>query len=657
MSQIYQLINVTRGVMVTVQPGQTDTAYLQIGDVFQIQGSGWTPNGLVASQSYVNGSWQTGSGFLVASDGTFHSEETPVQSDVGLSQPTRVVQTALDGTILSISGTINLTDFLVGADYTFTIVDAVTFNPIPGAEVDLFEGAYQSGDGVRGYTDVNGRVGFSPGWVAKSYEVIASGYTTFDSIGSPTSNVQINLRASGTGTYLLSVGVAGSGAVSATVNGTPISLAAPYSVPAGATVSVTATPTASSVFLSWKLGATVLSTNNPYTFTMSGDITTLVADFQDLWMLSIVAASGGTTSPAPGPYYFQQGKQVAVTAIPDVNFSLDHWNLNNVNIGSTNPVTFTPTANDLPLEAVFVSGVQPVQYHVSITSTPVSGGYTNPAGGLTANQNSQLAVTATPNSGYVFDHWELNGTVSGGSNPTTTFTIDRDNYVIVAAFTTNPSGGACPYQYKFVNQWDSITSGKGVLSAGNPAIVEADQWNTDAGAASKSVSLGDASVFTGAQILYNISYMVGTDDAQVGISLNGVGLISQGVSFTGNGSGLPTSINGTLNLTPAQLAANGNVITVGQANTLASWNKVSYDVTLFLCYSAQPKTEPSASSNPFSNLQWWEWLIIAGVGIGGLYVVGKAVGGRSGGTTIQIIGAPIRRAASGVKKRITRRKG
>ncbi|MDH7563918.1 MAG: CARDB domain-containing protein [Candidatus Bathyarchaeota archaeon] len=71
------------------------------------------------------------------------------------------------------------------------------------------------------------------------------------------------------------------------------------------------------------------------------------------YSLTITSSSGGTTNPAPGIYIHEGGTIVSVTAIPAINYALDHWELDSVNVGSANPIDVTMDANH-NLHAVFV---------------------------------------------------------------------------------------------------------------------------------------------------------------------------------------------------------------------------------------------------------------------------------------------------------------
>ncbi|MEM3642084.1 MAG: immunoglobulin domain-containing protein, partial [Candidatus Bathyarchaeia archaeon] len=75
-------------------------------------------------------------------------------------------------------------------------------------------------------------------------------------------------------------------------------------------------------------------------------------------------------------------------------------------------------------------------YTLKIETT--AGGTTNPTPGTyTYAAGSLVQVTAIPSSGYVFDHWELNGTNVGTA---TIYTVTMNaNYVLKAFFKTAPT--------------------------------------------------------------------------------------------------------------------------------------------------------------------------------------------------------------------------
>jgi hypothetical protein len=85
---------------------------------------------------------------------------------------------------------------------------------------------------------------------------------------------------------------------------------------------------------------------------MDGDHS-LKAVFLPLYTLTVSATTGGTTDPAPGEHAYVEGTVVPVTATADAGYQFDHWELDDVNVGSANPYSVTIDKNHT-LTAVFV---------------------------------------------------------------------------------------------------------------------------------------------------------------------------------------------------------------------------------------------------------------------------------------------------------------
>jgi uncharacterized repeat protein (TIGR02543 family) len=115
----------------------------------------------------------------------------------------------------------------------------------------------------------------------------------------------------------------------------------------GASVTVNAVPAVGYTFKNWTEGATIVSSNANYTFTISGN-KTFVANFtpvvagQFLVSLSSNPALGGTTN---GGGSFNSGASVTVSAVPAVGYTFTNWT-EGIVIASTNAnYTFTITAD------------------------------------------------------------------------------------------------------------------------------------------------------------------------------------------------------------------------------------------------------------------------------------------------------------------------
>jgi hypothetical protein len=70
------------------------------------------------------------------------------------------------------------------------------------------------------------------------------------------------------------------------------------------------------------------------------------------YSLTIVATQGGTTSPLPGTYNYTEGSIVQVEAIASENYTFNHWELDEANVGSSSSYSVLMDGNHT-LEAVF----------------------------------------------------------------------------------------------------------------------------------------------------------------------------------------------------------------------------------------------------------------------------------------------------------------
>jgi PKD repeat protein len=171
-----------------------------------------------------------------------------------------------------------------------------------------------------------------------------------------------------------------------------------------------------------------------YTTTGTYNMTLNVTDSEGTWdteskmitvtprtyTVTITSTSGGTTDPVPGSYLYDEGTVVPVTAISDSGYVFDHWTLDGSPAGSTNPINVLIDC-DHDLEAVFTQ----ITYTLTITTT--TGGTTSPASGdYVYPSGTNVPVTATPQAGYQFDHWVLDGSNAGSDN-LLYVTMDKDH--------------------------------------------------------------------------------------------------------------------------------------------------------------------------------------------------------------------------------------
>lgn len=142
--------------------------------------------------------------------------------------------------------------------------------------------------------------------------------------------------------------------ITVTAGGTTNPAPGSYLYGAGTTVPVTAIANTYYSFDHWELDGSNVGSANPYSFLMDNNHTLHGVFVPITYTLTITATAGGTTNPSPGVYAYAGGSDVQVTAIPDSDYVLDHWELDGANVGANNPINVTMDT-DHALHAVFVS--------------------------------------------------------------------------------------------------------------------------------------------------------------------------------------------------------------------------------------------------------------------------------------------------------------
>ncbi|MEM2779752.1 MAG: PKD domain-containing protein [Candidatus Bathyarchaeia archaeon] len=195
---------------------------------------------------------------------------------------------------------------------------------------------------------------------------------------------------------------------------------------------------------------------------------TVSASYQVQYYLTVRTDPPGIAT-IPGEGWYNSLQSVQLMAPTVTGYTFQYWDVDGTSQGSgVNPITVVMNA---PHTATAHYTPTVITYRLKIEAT--AGGTTNPAPGTyTYAAGTQVQVTAIPSGGYVFDHWELNGTNVGTA---TTYTVTmNDNYVLKAffkqvppltvsispmsasivvgqqiTFTSAVSGGTPPYAYQW----------------------------------------------------------------------------------------------------------------------------------------------------------------------------------------------------------------
>ena len=163
------------------------------------------------------------------------------------------------------------------------------------------------------------------------------------------------------------------------------------------------------------------------------DVDSVIVDVSDVsYYLSVYASpvDGGTIELNPSGGVYPSGTAVTIKAIPNDGWIFDHWDgietpSPYTNIASNNPVTIVMNSNRT-VTAYFVRE-NPTKYTLTVKSDPSKGGTvsSNPTGGQ-YDYGTTVTLTATPNYGYVFDHWSGD---ASGKNATISIVIAKDTEV------------------------------------------------------------------------------------------------------------------------------------------------------------------------------------------------------------------------------------
>jgi hypothetical protein len=196
----------------------------------------------------------------------------------------------------------------------------------------------------------------------------------------------------------------------------------------GDTCSVSANPGSHYTFDGWFENDSIVSSDNPYSFTVSGDRTLEGKFTANSYTITtnVSPVSGGSIS---GGGTYDYGDTCTLTATENQDYRFATWTDGDGNfLSNDNPFSFT-VSGDLTVRGVFSTGYNTYTITVISSNGSVSGD------GVYALDDT-CTLTSTPNAGYLFDHWEMNGVEISDDNPYS-FTVDGDK-TITAVYEVSP---------------------------------------------------------------------------------------------------------------------------------------------------------------------------------------------------------------------------
>lgn len=214
---------------------------------------------------------------------------------------------------------------------------------------------------------------------------------------------------------------------------------------------VTATANTGYMFSNWTENNEVVSTSNPYTFSLT-TARNLVAHFEGVTYVITATAdptAGGSVTGAGG---YGEGATATLTATANTGYTFVNWTKGGVEVSTDASYSFTVTE-----EGSYVAHFSLNSYEITASADPTAGGTVT--GDNTYDYGTVATLTATANTGYTFVNWTKGG-VEVSTDASYSFTVAEDgayvahfslnSYTITA--TANPSAqgtvnGAGSYNY------------------------------------------------------------------------------------------------------------------------------------------------------------------------------------------------------------------
>jgi hypothetical protein len=144
------------------------------------------------------------------------------------------------------------------------------------------------------------------------------------------------------------------------------------------------------------------STENPYTFTATADITLTANFIQEGKFLVTVTVMPEEAGTITGDGMYSASEEVILEAIPAEAYNFVNWTKEGVEVETETTYTFTIEEN-----VVLNANFELKTYTVSVFADPEEGG--SVTGDGTYNHGASVTVTATPNAGYSFVKWTEGG--------------------------------------------------------------------------------------------------------------------------------------------------------------------------------------------------------------------------------------------------------
>lgn len=146
-------------------------------------------------------------------------------------------------------------------------------------------------------------------------------------------------------------------------------------------------------------------------------------EFNFIPYYTVTAAVNPTgTASVSGTGHLLAHTNVSLTATPHTGYRFVNWTENGVEVGTTPTLQF-----ELLVNRSFVANFEMIMHHINVSVNDVNKGTATGAGDF--QEGTMVTVSATPNTGFQFDNWTVNGEVVS-TNATYTFQIWEDRNLV-----------------------------------------------------------------------------------------------------------------------------------------------------------------------------------------------------------------------------------
>jgi hypothetical protein len=282
---------------------------------------------------------------------------------------------------------------------------------------------------------------------AVAYSVAANTGTAARMAGLTIAGRTFTISQAGVQTYSLSISTSGSG--SGTVTSSPTGTI----FNAGTSVTLTATPGASSIFAGWSGACS--GTSSSCTVAMNSNLSVTAAFNLRTYAITASAGTGGSVSPL-GSISVNSGGSQTFTITPTIGYTIADVKVDGASVGAVSSYSFLSVAANHTIQASFT---QPqITYTLTITKGGAgSGTVTSSPTGTIFNAGTSVTLTATPGANSTFAGWSgacsgtsSSCTVTMNSNASVAATFALKSYAITAS--TGTGGSISPTGSVNVNQ-------------------------------------------------------------------------------------------------------------------------------------------------------------------------------------------------------------